>query len=667
MKAAARSFLKNKIYFGTLLIIICVLFFVITIDYTPLSAQSTKDIFDDFESGSLNWNLDEGWYLTKIDNNEVLEGTGHKWATLRGRVWDNNTLTGKFKISQGTIHFNYRHNTKSNGVNRYFIGVSSTEIYLNKQIGNKFSDLTNASLNLDHGWHKIEIRAYAGLINIYIDDMLYLIYNDSDFIKSGSIAFEALENTDCILDDIKITKTSVQDVITQPKLGQMNIAAHLFVPDITNTGDLILKGKEVKIIENLVYLQQGNIYINDESKLIIRNSQFVLGRGDLPTIHTYINVGEKAALEIENSTIVPECPKNKMGALVVIRNYGKMEIIDSPTEIHLLEMYDHAQLNMVNSKMVYTIGGLLQIHGGNTRLVNSTIGALGLSVPENTHLDLCQIKSGVYFEKWDIHEIISDVNYNLILEQTNILKDELEPGPYERGWLFFPDPSSHVRIANSELRKVFIELKRENAAFDNLKIGKPSSLQYRDIQLNNIIMRGQWPFVITDSNLTINNSDYLFLQPSGQTNLNLVNSHMVEFIPRDFFGTISFENCTWTNAGEIIGGQAYHSMANNFTIKGSVKIAPELREHMQWQDALVTREYDAVITNHEGNPLKGVFIKINGHTYITDNTGKAKFSLHFNQYNYNQLKKIEVFIGDKRIAQKDIDFFTDTPIIINNK
>ena len=435
-------------------------------------------------------------------------------------------------------------------------------------------------------------------------------------------------------------------------------------PDAVHTGDLVISGNETMVIEDTEYFQQGNIYINDEAKLIIRNSQFMLGRGDVPTIHTYIFVSEKASLEIENSTIFPYQPPDEMGALVVIRNSGNVTITDSPTSIHLLEVHDGAQLTMIDSEMVFEIGGLLQVAGGNSKLVNSTIGAVALTVPANSHLNVSEMKSGVYLESWDIHDIIPDVNYNLVLEKTHILKDELEPGPYERGWIFFIDPQAHARISNSELRKVFINLQNERIDLENLRLGVPSSLRYRDIELNDITIKGQWGITLIDSNVTISNSDYLFIQISGQSNLSMIDSHMVEFIPRDFFGTITFENGTWTNAGEIIGGQPHHSMENNFTIRGSLKISPELREHLQWHNASVKRIYDVLVLDRISQPVKGISINIDEKTFLTDDSGKTEFRLIFNETSYLIPKELEVIEGNKITAKREIDFFTETPIIL---
>ena len=307
-----------------------------------------------------------------------------------------------------------------------------------------------------------------------------------------------------------------------------------------HSGDLVISGTETMTIENEKYLQQGNIYINDQAKLILRNSELAMDRGDVATIHVYIFVSENASLEIENSLIFPR------SGLVCVINHGNVSITDSPTSIHYFDMSRGAKLTMINSEMVYTIGGLLQVAGGDITLIDSTIGALGLWVPAGAHLNISGLESGGYYESWDVHDIIPEADYNLVLERTTILKDDftgdLKHGPYERGWLFFLDPDAHVRISNSELRKVFIDLKNENVSFENLKVGIPSSLKYRDIELTDITVMGQWPFTIMDSNVTISNSDYLFLQTRGQSTVSLIDSHMCEFIPRDFFGTMIFEN-----------------------------------------------------------------------------------------------------------------------------
>lgn len=426
-------------------------------------------------------------------------------------------------------------------------------------------------------------------------------------------------------------------------------------------GDLVIENSETRIIENEKYFQQGNIYVNDNAKLIIKNSQLMMGRGDVPTIHVCIFVAPNASVEIENSKIFPD------SGLVCVINHGKVKINDSPTSIHYFDMSDGAYLTMINSEMVFTIGGLLQVTGGETTLVNSKIGALGLKVPANAHLNISNLKSGVYFESWDVHDMIPEANYKLTLTKTEILKDdftgELEHGPYERGWLFFLDPDSHVRISNSELRKVFIDVIDGNANFRDLKVGVPSNLKYKDIELDNVTVMGQWPFYIKDSKVTISNSDYLFLQPTGNSAIAVNNSHICEFIPRDFLGTINFSNGLWTTAGEILGGVPYHSMENNFSIKGSLKIEG-VQENLQWNDATVTREYDILVLKKGGKPIENALLKINGEIIYSDNAGKAKINIRYDEFNFKESMILKVITPDNTVLEREVSFFSETPIIV---
>jgi len=437
-----------------------------------------------------------------------------------------------------------------------------------------------------------------------------------------------------------------------------------------NEGDLVIGGQETQLIEDEKFFQKGNVYVRDQATLIIRNTDFVMARGAVPTVHVYFFVDPRAKLIIENSEIHSPATGGTEAGLICVINRGEVRMSDSPTSIHYFDMSEGAKFIMSNSEMVNPIGGLLQVTGGEMRIADSTLGALGLSVPARAHLEVSGLHSGVYFESWDVHEMIPQADYDLVLERTTILKDELsgklKHGPYERGWIFFLDSSAHVRISDSELRKVFIDITNDTAEFQDLRVGIPSSLTYRDIILNDVVIMGQWPFTIVDSNVTITNSDYLFLQPSGRSSVKLIDSHVVEFIPRDFLGAMIFQNGLWTEAGEIIGGVPYHSMSNDFSIKGSLRLEG-LDRNLQWQNAQVTREFDVIVRDTENDPMSGVVIKVGGKAYMTDAVGKTTFNVTFNEANYNLPASLEVWQGEKIVIRQEIDFFTQTPVIVTIK
>ena len=95
---------------------------------------------------------------------------------------------------------------------------------------------------------------------------------------------------------------------------------------VRHYGDLVIEGTETEVIEDVKYFQEGNIYVNDQAKLVIKNSQLMMGRGNVPTVHVYIFVSPGASLEIDNSRIFPH------SGLVCVMNQGKTDIIDSPVE-----------------------------------------------------------------------------------------------------------------------------------------------------------------------------------------------------------------------------------------------------------------------------------------------------------------------------------------------
>jgi len=626
-----------------------------------------------------NWNMEQGWQWSKIDSEIVMEGKGHSWATLEDEIWPNFQLRAGVNIVSGTVHINFRLTETDEGVNRYIVGVSRTSLYLQKQTGNEFVTLSEEAIDLNEGWHDIEITVFESSIEVKLDGQTVIALKDDTPHTGDKIALESLDDTTVLIRALELARADQAGVSTPTRAPQPTPDAVLtleqetirmqdavrasFYPDEIHEGDLVLRGDETLVIEGKEYLQLGNVYLNDRSKLIIRDSTFMLGRGDVPTVHVYINVAEGATLQIERSTVI-EKAESGAGMLVVIRNHGTTNIFDSPTEIHLLEQYD-GTVEIRSSLLINEIGGLLQIVGGDTHVTDSTLGALAFLVPTGADLKLDGLRSGVFLEAWDIRDWMPEAGYSVLIERTMVLEDNLDAGPFERGWLLFADEGAHIRLTNSELRKIFIEVNRETAEFDQLKINQPVDFSYKDISLSAVTVTGQWPITIRDADVTIRNAEYLFLQPSGKSHIVLSNAHVVEFIPRAFFGTIEFDNCIWTNAGEIIGGESYHSTANDFTMIGSLTTGPDLRNNLQWQDARVTREYTLVVTNQNGSPIEGLSVQVGTTRAETDENGEAVFRLKFDETNYNQPAALLIYAQSQLLHKGAVDFFTTTPIRID--
>jgi len=193
-------------------------------NYTTQKCENivTHYFIDDFESGIQNWNFSTGpedptaTWSTKLEgSNTVFRGIGHNWTDLVGKEWTDYIFKSKFKIINGTIHFNYRVGHGAGGGTRYFIGVGSNHLMLSKQINENFySGLAEQSMNLDQGWHIMEIRGYGNILNIYIDNILLIKYKDTQSpVLSGGVALETHQNSEFLIDDVEIKPINSGNVI----------------------------------------------------------------------------------------------------------------------------------------------------------------------------------------------------------------------------------------------------------------------------------------------------------------------------------------------------------------------------------------------------------------------------------------------------------------------
>ncbi len=259
-----------KFKIGIVLVLVMLLVMPITARATTtirvdgIECKVTHYFIDDFESGVQSWRFYDvegestttAWSTVVEDGNTVLRGMDHNWADLQEKEWANYTFKAKFKIIQGTIHFNYRRE----GSNRYFIGVRSDQLYVQKQISKNFYDLTTSKyLSLDEGWHTFEIRGYDNILNIYIDDELLIEYKDTESpILSGGVAFETLDNSEFLIDDVEIKviaeKTPAAFIISNLMINPAKVAIGKPVTiavDVTNVGELEGTYKAILIIDDV--------------------------------------------------------------------------------------------------------------------------------------------------------------------------------------------------------------------------------------------------------------------------------------------------------------------------------------------------------------------------------------------------------------------------------
>jgi len=196
----------------------------------------THYFIDDFESGVRFWNFwavegaptTAGWDATTTeDGNTVLRGTGHSWANLQGKEWDNYIFKLRFKMIKGNwLHANFRNNFVEGGLNRYFVSVSEGKwIDLQRQLSPSVSAqvLKGVYFRFDESWHTLEIWGYGNILNIYMDDELLIKYKDAENpVLSGGVAFETSGKSKYLpddpesefwVDDVEIKVITEEDII----------------------------------------------------------------------------------------------------------------------------------------------------------------------------------------------------------------------------------------------------------------------------------------------------------------------------------------------------------------------------------------------------------------------------------------------------------------------
>ena len=160
---------------------------------------------DDFEDSLGNdWSLETGWQFSKENGNTVLLGRDHYWARLNpGADWTNYSFKFRLKLHSEAVHLNYL--IGENPFSRYFLSFSEQGLSLSKQVGDDFTEMMDSRNSYRmNTWYTVEIRGFAGRLQVLVDDLLEMDLTDQQPLLKGTIAFESLSGSEVLIDDIEI-------------------------------------------------------------------------------------------------------------------------------------------------------------------------------------------------------------------------------------------------------------------------------------------------------------------------------------------------------------------------------------------------------------------------------------------------------------------------------
>lgn len=158
------------------------------------------------------WILNPSWQIKEDSAGYVLSGREQTWAFLTGHAWDDYHFRFRLKLLEGTVNLNYRLTPAGSGFTGYYIGFNEAGLYLSKSVvPPEEIDLRQVKAPHELGrWYVVEIAGQGGYIQVLVDGNLELDYIDSNPILQGGIAFETLDQSRAVVDDIEILPGGAQ-------------------------------------------------------------------------------------------------------------------------------------------------------------------------------------------------------------------------------------------------------------------------------------------------------------------------------------------------------------------------------------------------------------------------------------------------------------------------
>jgi hypothetical protein len=458
----------------------------------------------------------------------------------------------------------------------------------------------------------------------------------------------------------------IRSIQAQPEFPNPNI-----LYEQTHEGDLILTGSQTMIIENTYYIINGDIVLQDSSQLFIRQSiidlsdkpgggRFVRLQGSsILTADTTIFGGMDLTQEIDPSEVEMLKP-----GYIITENNSKL-ILNNCFSLTQTFM-GNSEVTIRNSYLMEGPLGLVHVEGTADVLVeDSFVGAFFIAIPENIPVVIDSLLPG-YLEYWSAKESISDsLTYNIVLHRTEISENnEGYWGGMEMGWNIAVDALHTIlTISNSKLNKFLFGFPdSEPANISGLVIRQPINYDLNNIHIINTEVQTQWGVFMNDGPAVIDNSEGLFIfMMGGSADILVIDSEVGEVDPRNYTGTMIYENSIWYGAYEIWQN-------SSIKIRGSVRMLPTLP--IFDETSTLTRTYDVFLLDDlDGSPFNNINLSLSkdGSTVwngTTDSEGKVSFDIAFDYAN-SEDGWILSADADHINLNKTVSIFISNPVIIN--
>ncbi len=623
----------------------------------------------DFEAGTAGWELSEAWSRVETSDGYALQGTGEGSAGLSAVTGRISYLKYRFMVDELGGGLNANIFTPSM---RYTLEVGARGLCF-------FTLAPDQELEHCIFGHYPILPGWFYTVEMYLSDTSVDVFINGEGVVGTELASPPGEERVVGFEVFAGGGGSVTVDDVEVKLGDLRPPSRARSPYSWKAGkdagpftngisenNFTLEGNEALTLQGGRYLSYGDITLRDNASLIIE--------ADAALYISDIFLYDSATLIMKGGYLLPlgsilqpgdevnKTPPDMLGAVYAVDS-STVTIENAKLGIHFIDANGNARLVIKKTRFYTGGGGMITPYGSSTIDVeDSTLGAITLVIPAGATFKANGLKPG-HYDDLDLQRDmdISGVSYNLTLKNVDMVPDTLSTGyasdASERGWELEVTEGAQVELTDSELRKLTFQIPGGGPplTFQDLKVGHPMNATVGPVKLINTTVRGQWGFYIHgDRQVTIADSDGVWPLPYDTSQLTIKNTRINEFDPREYTGTLTFEDSRWYGPGEII-------MDCDFLLRGTLDMKVTT---LAWIGSTVTREYPIRVLDLSGNPLAGEKITLKRGdevvTAITDSQGEALVRLKFTDEDYREKWTLTTDRGHS----VEIGFFTSTPVIL---
>lgn len=407
--------------------------------------------------------------------------------------------------------------------------------------------------------------------------------------------------------------------------------------DRTHEGDLIIDGSSTFLIEDETYCQTGNIIVQDNAKLIVRNATLVM---NMSFVDQYsILARNSGRLEMENVTVQSSYPVN-----ITAHNRAHVNLNGLSSTYVALWISNNSLAVLERSEIV-----TLDVReGARAELIDSSVIAFVRLGFDRSFVELSELRPRFY-EAWTM-----DFPMVLNLRRANI-----------GNWAIVVSGSAKVRVEESILQSVGMVFKGVRGTLRNLHPGFYESWELSsqdldfamlDLSLRRTTITEGWGIGF-DGGCNIEFQDSQVALWGGRWNfITLTRTTVPWFNPANFSGNLQFNESTFSGYMNI------HS--SSMTWKGSVGFLNTV-DLNNFYASTVGREFVVQVVDREGQPVANASVQVSdpeGQAIFSGKTngqGEATFTITFNDTNYRESWTVALPDYD---LEKRIGLLTSTPV-----